>query len=39
VTYRTVDAHISYLRRKIESTPEKPTYIVTVYRVGYMWKV
>ena len=39
VTNRTVDAHISYLRRKIESTPEKPARIVTVYKVGYKWHV
>jgi DNA-binding response OmpR family regulator len=39
VTYRTVDAHISYLRRKIESSPEKPDRIITVYKVGYKWEV
>jgi two-component system alkaline phosphatase synthesis response regulator PhoP len=32
---RTVDAHISSLRRKIETMPEASRYIVTVYGVGY----
>ena len=32
---RTVDAHIRNLRRKIEPDPDRPTYIETVYGVGY----
>ena len=32
---RTVDAHVSSLRRKIESDPRNPGYIHTVYGVGY----
>lgn len=32
---RTVDAHISSLRRKIETVPLESRYIVTVYGVGY----
>jgi DNA-binding response OmpR family regulator len=32
---RTVDTHIKNLRRKIEPNPEKPSYIITVYGVGY----
>ena len=32
---RTVDAHVSNLRRKLESSPEKPNYIHTIYGVGY----
>jgi DNA-binding response OmpR family regulator len=32
---RTLDRHINNLRRKIESRPEEPSYIVTVYGVGY----
>jgi two-component system alkaline phosphatase synthesis response regulator PhoP len=32
---RTLDRHINNLRRKIEPKPEDPSYIVTVYGVGY----
>jgi DNA-binding response OmpR family regulator len=32
---RTVDVHIMNLRRKIEANPARPTYIETVYGVGY----
>lgn len=32
---RTLDRHINNLRRKIEPRPEEPSYIVTVYGVGY----
>lgn len=32
---RTVDAHISRLRRKLEDDPAKPVYIQTVYGFGY----
>lgn len=32
---RTLDRHINNLRRKIEAKPEDPSYIVTVYGVGY----
>lgn len=32
---RTVDSHIKNLRRKIEPNPQEPTYIETVYGVGY----
>ncbi|WP_199622393.1 response regulator transcription factor [Paenibacillus alkalitolerans] len=32
---RTVDAHISHIRKKIEDDPSKPVYIQTVYGFGY----
>ena len=32
---RTVDAHVSNLRRKLETYPEGPRYIHTIYGVGY----
>ena len=32
---RTVDAHIKNLRQKLESDPKQPTYLLTVYGVGY----
>jgi len=32
---RGIDSHIKNLRKKIESDPTNPTYIVTVYGVGY----
>jgi two-component system alkaline phosphatase synthesis response regulator PhoP len=32
---RSVDSHIKNLRRKIEPDPRKPSYIQTVYGVGY----
>ena len=32
---RTIDAHIMNLRRKIEPDPQEPTYVLTVFGVGY----
>jgi two-component system alkaline phosphatase synthesis response regulator PhoP len=32
---RTVDSHMRNLRRKIEDDPRNPTYVQTVYGVGY----
>lgn len=32
---RTVDAHISHLRKKIEDDPANPVYVQTVYKFGY----
>jgi two-component system, OmpR family, alkaline phosphatase synthesis response regulator PhoP len=32
---RAIDAHIKNIRRKIEVKPGEPTYILTVYGVGY----
>src|SRR5712691_1067849 len=34
-TTRTVDTHILRLRQKLESDPERPTYIVTLHGQGY----
>jgi DNA-binding response OmpR family regulator len=35
VTPRTVDVHVSRLRKLIEEDPQKPAYLVTVTSVGY----
>jgi two-component system, OmpR family, alkaline phosphatase synthesis response regulator PhoP len=35
ITHRTVDIHISALRKKIEDNPEHPSLIVSVRNVGY----
>jgi DNA-binding response OmpR family regulator len=32
---RTIDAHISHLRKKIEDNPANPLYVQTVYGFGY----
>ena len=32
---RSVDSHIKNLRRKLESDPADPRYILTVYGIGY----
>jgi DNA-binding response OmpR family regulator len=34
-TERTVDVHVRNLRKKIESTPSRPVYLLTVFGVGY----
>jgi DNA-binding response OmpR family regulator len=35
VTERTVDMHVSNLRRKLERDPRAPVYLLTVFGVGY----
>ena len=35
VSTRTIDRHVSALRKKIEPDPEDPTWIKTVYGIGY----
>ena len=32
---RSIDAHVKNLRRKLESDPSNPRYVLTVYGVGY----
>ena len=35
---RTVDVHVMNLRKKIESSPNEPTYLLTVYGLGYKFR-
>jgi DNA-binding response OmpR family regulator len=35
---RTIDAHVKNLRAKIEDDPRDPSYIETVYGIGYRFK-
>lgn len=34
---RSIDAHIKNLRRKLETNPSEPRYVLTVYGVGYQF--
>lgn len=34
---RTLEVHVSWLRRKIEENPSRPRRLVTVRGVGYCW--
>ena len=36
---RTIDTYIKNIRQKIEDDPKKPTYIITVYGIGYKFEV
>jgi two-component system, OmpR family, alkaline phosphatase synthesis response regulator PhoP len=35
ITERTIDVHVSTLRKKLETDPQRPARIVTVFGVGY----
>ncbi len=35
ITTRTIDRHVASLRKKIEPAPDDPTYLKTVYGIGY----
>jgi DNA-binding response OmpR family regulator len=35
ITTRTIDRHVASLRKKIEPNPDDPSYIQTVYGIGY----
>ncbi len=35
ITTRTIDRHVASLRKKIEPNPDDPSYIETVYGIGY----
>jgi DNA-binding response OmpR family regulator len=35
VVTRTVDSHISELRQKLETDPDNPRHIITVWKKGY----
>lgn len=39
ITTRTIDRHVASLRKKIEPNPDEPTYIQTVYGIGYKFAV
>ena len=36
---RTIDTYIKNIRQKIEDDPKKPTYIITIYGIGYKFEV
>ena len=38
INTRTVDVHLSELRRKLEDDPANPIYILTVWKAGYRLK-
>lgn len=39
IATRTIDRHVASLRKKIEPDPTDPTYIETVYGIGYKFSV
>lgn len=38
LSMRTIDTHVTHLRKKIEENPAEPTHILTVHRVGYRFQ-
>ena len=36
-TTRTLDQHVAQLRKKVESDPSDPQFLITVHGVGYRW--
>lgn len=38
ITTRTIDRHVASLRKKIEPDPDDPSYIETVYGIGYKFR-
>lgn len=39
LSMRTIDTHVTHLRKKIEGNPAEPQHILTVHRVGYRFQV
>jgi two-component system alkaline phosphatase synthesis response regulator PhoP len=39
LSMRTIDTHVTHLRKKIEDNPAEPQHILTVHRVGYRFQV
>ena len=37
-TTRTLDQHVVQLRKKVESTPAEPKWLLTVHGIGYRWR-
>ncbi len=38
LSMRTIDTHVTHLRKKIEENPAEPVHILTVHRVGYRFQ-
>ena len=38
LSMRTIDTHVTHLRKKIEENPAEPEHILTVHRVGYRFQ-
>ena len=39
LSMRTIDTHVTHLRKKIEVDPSNPRHILTVHRVGYKFVI